>query len=84
MPQQELTFWLSPSAKQYQKPCSRSSPVYQDLGTCHDWSVTKALGYFMPIRLKGNLKCISGNSLSPLVAQNKDIGAALQTLLTRV
>ena len=36
------------------------------------------------IRLKGNSKCTSGNSLSPLWAQKKNIGAALQMLLTRV
>ena len=35
-------------------------------------------------RLKGNSKCTSGNSLSPLWAQKKNIGAALQMLLARV
>ena len=34
--------------------------------------------------MKGNSKRISGNSFGPLGAQNKDIGAALQTLLTKV
>ena len=38
----------------------------------------------LPIRLKGNSKCTSGNSLSLLWAQKKNIGAALQMLLTRV
>ena len=38
----------------------------------------------LSIRLKENSKHISGNSLSPLGAQNKDFGAASQTLLTRV
>ena len=38
----------------------------------------------MLIRLKGNLKCISSNLLSPLRAENKDIATALQTLLTGV
>ena len=38
----------------------------------------------LPIRLKGNSKRISGFWLSVLGAQNKDIGAALQTLLTGV
>ena len=33
----------------------------------------------LPIRLKGNSKRISGNSLSPLGAQNKDLGATSQT-----
>jgi len=34
--------------------------------------------------MKGNSKHISGNSLSPLMAQNKDIGAASRTLLGRL
>ena len=34
--------------------------------------------------MKGNSKRTSGNSLSPLGAQNKDIGAASQTILTWV
>lgn len=34
--------------------------------------------------MKGNLKCTSGNLLSPLDAQNKDIGAASQILQTEV
>ena len=43
------------------------------------------IGLFnLPIRLKGNLKHISGNLLSLLGAQNKYIGAASQTLLTGV
>ena len=39
----------------------------------------------LPIRLKGNSRRTSGNSLSPLgvpSSQNKDTGAASQTLLT--
>ena len=38
----------------------------------------------LPIRLKGNSKRISGNSLSLLGAQNKDLGATSQTLLNGV
>ena len=38
----------------------------------------------MPISVKENLKRISGNSFSPLGAQNKDIGAASGTLLSEV
>ena len=38
----------------------------------------------LPIKVKGNSKCSSSNSFSPLGRQNKDIGAALQTLLTEV
>ena len=36
----------------------------------------------LPIKTKGNSKCTSGNSLSLLGTQNKDISAASQTLLT--
>ena len=36
----------------------------------------------LPIKVKGNSKCSSSNSFSPLGRQNKGIGAALQTLLT--
>ena len=43
------------------------------------------IGLFnLPIRLKGNLKHISGNLLSLLGAQNKYIGSASQALLTGV
>ena len=45
--------------------------------SCHDTSE-------MPIRMKGDTKRTSGNSLSPLGAQNKDIGASSQTLLGMV
>ena len=38
----------------------------------------------MPISVKGNSKRTSGNSFTPLGAQNKDVGAASQTLLTEV
>ena len=47
----------------------------------YDWPVKTAI-VNLPIRLKGNSEHISDNSLSPLRAQNKDIGAALQMLLT--
>ena len=36
----------------------------------------------MAIRLEGNSSRISGNPVSPLEAQKKDIGVASQTLLT--
>ena len=49
----------------------------------HDWPAKKAF-VDLPIKMKGNSKRTSGNSLSPLGAQNKDIGAASRTLLTEV
>ena len=54
--------------------------MYQDLSTRHDWPDKKAISD-LPIKMKRNSKLTSGNSLSPLEAQNKDIGAASQTLL---
>ena len=38
----------------------------------------------LPIKMKENSKRSSGNSLSPLEPQNKDIGAALQTLIIEI
>ena len=58
--QTEINFWFSQSAKQCQNPCSGPPPVYQDLSTCHDWPVNKAI-VNLPIRLKGNSKCISSS-----------------------
>ena len=49
----------------------------------HCWPVKSTIVNLL-IRLNGNLKCISGNLLSPLRAENKDIAAALQTFLTGV
>ena len=79
----KLTSDSSPIAKQHQKPCSGPPPVYQDLSNRHYWPVQNAVVNF-PIRLKGNLKHISGNLLSLLGAQNKYIGSASQALLTGV
>ena len=55
--------------------------MYQDLSTRHDWPVKNAIVY-LPIKMKGTSKRTSGNLLSPLGAQNKNTGAASQTLLT--
>ena len=49
--------------------------MYQDLSTCHDWSVKNAI-VNLPIKMKGNSKRSSFNSLSLLGARNEDIGAA--------
>ena len=57
--------------------------VYQDLGACNGWPVKLPL-FDVPTRLKKNLKHTSGNLLGLLGAQEKEIGAALQTLLGRV
>ena len=66
--------WLSPSAKQRQNHFSGPPPVYWDLST-------HLLGFItivdLPIRLKGHLKCIWDNSLSPLGVQNKDLNVTL-------
>ena len=65
------------------EPCSGSPSVYQDLSTRLDWPDIKAI-VDLAMRLKRNSKRTSGNSLSPLGTQNKDIGAVSQTLLTKV
>ena len=57
--------------------------MYWDLSMRHDWPVKNAT-VDLRIRLKGNLKCISGNSLILSRAQNVDIGATSQMLLTRL
>ena len=49
------------SAKQGRNPCPGPSPMYQDLITRYDWPVENAI-VDLPIRLKGNLKGIAGNS----------------------
>lgn len=49
-----------PSVKQRQNCCSGLPPLYQDLITCHGWPVKEVI-VNLPIRLKGNAKCISGN-----------------------
>ena len=66
----ETQLWLSRSVKH-----PWASTVYQDLSTRHDWPFEKAI-VDLPIKTRGNLKPTSGNSLSPLGGQNKDIGAA--------
>ena len=54
--------------------------MYQDLSTRHDGPVRNPI-VDLPIRMKGNLKRTSGNSLSPLGAQNGDFGAASRILI---
>ena len=54
--------------------------MYQDLRARHDCSVENTI-VDLPIKTKENSKQTSGNFLSPLGAQNKNIGAALQTSL---
>ena len=78
----ETKLWLSLFAKQRQNPCSGSHLCTRILIARHDWPVKKCL----PVKMKGNSKRTSGNSLCPLdmKAQNKDLGTACQTLLTRV
>ena len=49
--------------------------MYLDVSTCYDWPVKKTIV---------DSEFISGNSLSPLGARNKNFGAASQTLLTGV
>ena len=55
--------------------------MYLDVSTYYDWPVKKTI---VDLLMRLNSEFISGNSLSPLGAQNKDFGAASQALLTRV
>ena len=73
---EETLLWLSLSVKQHRKPCSGLPPGYQDqdLSMFHDWPVKNAIVH-LPMKMKGNLKCFSGNSLSKF-SLNKAIGAA--------
>ena len=55
--------------------------MYWDLSTCHDWPVKKAI-VDLPIRMK---EIQNAPPVIPLLgADNKDLGAASQTLLTEV
>ena len=56
--------------------------MYKDWNTHHDWSVKKAIVDLL-VRLKGNIKGISGNLLSSLWGNNA-IGPASQTLIAGV
>ena len=76
----ETKLLLSLSTKQHRNPCSRPPPAHQDLSKGYDWSVKKPFVDLL-IRMKGNSKRASGNSLNSLGTQNKDLGAALQALL---
>ena len=86
--QMKLLFWLNPSVKQHQTPCSGLPAVYPDLSMRHDWPVKKAFVFLLEVanQVEGNSKRTSGNSLSLLGVQNKDLCTASQTVLpvTRV
>ena len=71
MPRTKLKLWLSPLAKQHQNPLSGPPLVYQDLSMRHamqyDWPVEKAISIVdLPIKMNGNSKHTSCNSLSQL------------------
>ena len=59
---------LSPSVKQCRNPCSGPVAEYQDLSTCHDWLVKKAI-VNLPMRIKQNSKRTFGNLLGLLGTQ---------------
>ena len=56
--------------------------MYQGLTTRHDWPINNSI-VDLPIKMKGNSKRCSFNSLSPSGAQNMDIGSSSQTLFIR-
>ena len=80
----EIKLWLCPSARQDRNPCFEPPSVYQDLSTRCDWLFKKPLSICQSGWRKIRNPLQFGNSLSPLRTQNKDLGAALQTLLTEV
>ena len=80
----EIKLWLCPSARQHRNPCFGPPSVYQDLSTRCDWLFKKPLSICQSGWRKIRNPLQFGNSLSPLRTQNKDLGAALQTLLTEV
>ena len=57
--------------------------MYQDVGTHHDWPVKNAIVQ-LPIRLKKKKEMHFCYLVESIGAQNKDIGAASQMLLTKV
>ena len=75
---------VKPVCKTAPKSFFGPPPAYQHLSTCHNWPPKKAIHDFLPIRIKGNSKRISGNSFSPFGPQNKHIGAASKKLLIGV
>ena len=76
----ETKLWLSLSVILVLGPhlCTR-------IQVCAMIGLLKTIAFVdLPIKVKGNSKRSSGNSLSPLGAQNKDISATSQMLLTKV
>ena len=69
----EIKLWLSPSVKQCQNPCS-SPPTCVPGFEYAPWSARCKTIVDLPIRLNRTSKRISGNSLRPLEAPNKDFG----------
>ena len=60
-----------------------STGFFQDLRTLYDWTFKKAIVDLL-IKMKGNFKRTSSNSLSPLRSKNKDIGTTSQTFVKRL
>ena len=56
--------------------------MYRDWSLCYDWPVKNAIVDLICQSTKGNSKRTSIDSLSRLMAQNKDRDAASQMLLT--
>ena len=67
-----MTTPLPPYLKVWISHCSGRPLVYRDLSAHHDWPVQKATVNLLS-RVKRKSKCICGNSLSLLEAQNEDL-----------
>ena len=92
-PTNETKLWSKSVCKQHQNPCFGPSAVYQDVGMhaeiaaqhlCyHDWPVKNAIVHLL-IRLKKEKEMHFCYLVESIGAQNKDIGATSQMLLTEV
>ena len=71
---------LSPSKKQRRNPCTGPPPVNQDLNSRNVWPVEKSHCRFAE-QDERKFETYFGNSLNPLEAQNKDIGASQTSLI---
>ena len=89
MPRTKLKLWLSPLAKQHLNPLSGPPLVYQDRSIRHamqyDWPVKKAISIVdLSIKMNGNSKHTSGNSLSQMPGGGGGGGTAIYGLYRHV
>lgn len=69
--------------RRYNKEPREWQNLYPIMSMCHDWPVQNAI-VDLQISFDGIFKTNFWYLMSPLGTQNKDVGATLQTFLTRV